>query len=306
MKNKKPTVTVGIPVYNEEANIGKLLESILAQKEEGFVLEKIIIVCDASTDKTYRIVESFKDARIRHLRNPKRQGQQFSQNIILQNSVSDITVILEGDVLPASRYTLATLIKPLLHKNSKVGMTTGRSTAVTAKGFYEKILNVGHEFRSQLFAEWKGGVNVYTACGHSMKAISRQFAKVLIWPKHVPEDTFTYFMLRQEGFDMVSVPSAVAYMRNPTNFKDRLKQVNKFQNGKKALESYFTSEIVKREYRLPLGFAISYTAKSFIKNPFWLALYIVEVAVNRIFTYGRMEFNALYNPYNSTKALNTK
>ena len=49
---KKLTVTIGIPAYNEEANVRNLLVSLLAQKETNFKLQEIIVVSDGSTDKT--------------------------------------------------------------------------------------------------------------------------------------------------------------------------------------------------------------------------------------------------------------
>jgi len=50
------TVSIGIPAYNEEANIGKLLSSLIKQKEAGFIIKEIIVVSDQSTDKTDEIV----------------------------------------------------------------------------------------------------------------------------------------------------------------------------------------------------------------------------------------------------------
>ena len=302
MKNKI-TVTVGIPAYNEEANISKLLKSILAQKELDYKLEKIIIVCDASTDKTYKIIKSFKDSRILHLKNPERCGQQFSQNIILKNSKSEVTLILEGDIILADKRTINRLIKPFLKNRDRIGMVIGKSKPVEAEGFYEKILNYGHEFRSGLFSKWKQGINVYCGGGHSMKALSKQFAKKLTWPKQVPEDAYTYLKLKQKGFGMVRIPTAIAYMRNPANLKDRIKQVNKFQNGRKVLEKHFPEEFVRNEYAIPYKLSIIYTLKEFFKNPAFLTLYLLEIIVNRTLTFSRKEFDALYEPYESSKQL---
>ncbi|MFB3908289.1 MAG: glycosyltransferase family 2 protein [Candidatus Eisenbacteria bacterium] len=62
-----------LPVYNEEAEIGRLLKEILLQKEPpgGF---EVLIADGGSTDRTRAIVEEFaaKDGRIRLVENPKR------------------------------------------------------------------------------------------------------------------------------------------------------------------------------------------------------------------------------------------
>src|SRR3989338_5892127 len=94
------TVTIGIPAYNEAGNIGQLLKALLKQKQAGWVLEKIMVVSDASEDKTDIIVKQFKDKRIRLLRNLQRIGQAESQNRIIDECDSDVLVLMNADVLP--------------------------------------------------------------------------------------------------------------------------------------------------------------------------------------------------------------
>ena len=49
---KKQTVTIGIPAYNEEQNIGVLLSKLLAQKQIHYKLKEILIYLDGSIDHT--------------------------------------------------------------------------------------------------------------------------------------------------------------------------------------------------------------------------------------------------------------
>lgn len=56
-----PKVSVVIPVYNGERYIGQTLNSVLNQTLQDF---EIIVVNNDSTDKTVKIVKSFKDKRI--------------------------------------------------------------------------------------------------------------------------------------------------------------------------------------------------------------------------------------------------
>ena len=62
----KPIISVLLPVYNEEKYIKKSIESILAQT---FVDFEIIVINDASTDKSSDIIQSFNDPRIKILNN---------------------------------------------------------------------------------------------------------------------------------------------------------------------------------------------------------------------------------------------
>ncbi len=51
-------VTIGIPSYNEEGNLIKLLKSIISSKVSGINIENVII-SDDSADSTARLVEDF-------------------------------------------------------------------------------------------------------------------------------------------------------------------------------------------------------------------------------------------------------
>ena len=53
-----------IPAYNEEATIQALVESILKQKPEQLLPEKILIVNDASSDKTAHILDSLESHQL--------------------------------------------------------------------------------------------------------------------------------------------------------------------------------------------------------------------------------------------------
>ena len=60
-KFKKPTLSIGIPAFNEEANIYFLLKDLLSQKMDQFNLERIIVNSDGSTDDTIEQVKRIKN-----------------------------------------------------------------------------------------------------------------------------------------------------------------------------------------------------------------------------------------------------
>jgi len=57
----KPTVSVIVPARNEEASLGSCLESLTNQTG---VSSEIILVDDASTDRTREIAQSFPSVRV--------------------------------------------------------------------------------------------------------------------------------------------------------------------------------------------------------------------------------------------------
>ena len=55
-RNTKPEISVIIPVYNAEKWISRCLESIIKQTFKNF---EVIIVNDASQDKSFEIVKQY-------------------------------------------------------------------------------------------------------------------------------------------------------------------------------------------------------------------------------------------------------
>ena len=82
MNMQKLTVTIGVPAFNEGQNMRFLLRSLLKQTETNFIVQKIIIVSDASTDNTNEIISNTKDSRVQLIVNKVREGQINSQNKI--------------------------------------------------------------------------------------------------------------------------------------------------------------------------------------------------------------------------------
>ncbi|MGH7908453.1 MAG: glycosyltransferase family 2 protein [Thermodesulfobacteriota bacterium] len=63
-----PELTVSIPAYNTGKYIGEAIESVLRQEGVDF---ELIVVDDGSEDDTAEVVQSFKDPRIRLIKNKK-------------------------------------------------------------------------------------------------------------------------------------------------------------------------------------------------------------------------------------------
>ena len=60
------TCSIGITVYNEQANIGRLLEALLNQKLESVIINEIIVIASGCTDNTEGVVQRFanRDNRV--------------------------------------------------------------------------------------------------------------------------------------------------------------------------------------------------------------------------------------------------
>src|SRR3989304_6639199 len=96
---KNFSVTVAISALNEAHNITAFLRSVLSQKEEGFVLEKILIISDGSTDQTAELARALNSDKIEVRKYGERIGKSSRLNEIYKDLRSDILVQSDADVV---------------------------------------------------------------------------------------------------------------------------------------------------------------------------------------------------------------
>jgi len=118
-----PTVSLVIPAYNEEKYIGRCLESVFAS---GAKFLDIVVVDNASTDKTKEIAESYQNVCVV---SEERAGVMFARQKGVDETTGDIIAFIDADteMLPgwyeqivnhfSKDLILATLSGPYIYKN---------------------------------------------------------------------------------------------------------------------------------------------------------------------------------------------
>jgi len=89
-----PKITVLLSVYNSARYLAEAMESILKQTFSAF---EFLIIDDASTDETSDIIRSFRDPRIRVLRNKANLGLNRSLNIGLREAGGEYVARMDAD-----------------------------------------------------------------------------------------------------------------------------------------------------------------------------------------------------------------
>src|SRR5437868_1986297 len=133
------TLSVGMPAYNEQANIGGLLESLLAQQQTLYRLKHIIVVSDMSDDDTDSIVQSFAGRGVRLIRNTERLGAALSQNRIVEAFEGDVLALLNADVMPAGPRLLDQLVAPF-RSDPNLGLVGGQAVPLPPETALEGIV----------------------------------------------------------------------------------------------------------------------------------------------------------------------
>lgn len=89
-----PRVSVVIPTYNHAAFIGTALSSVRAQ---SFADWEVLIINNHSTDDTARIIDEFRDARIRRIDFANQGVIGASRNVGIREACGEFVAFLDSD-----------------------------------------------------------------------------------------------------------------------------------------------------------------------------------------------------------------
>lgn len=131
----RPQLSVLIPAYNEEEYIEKTITSVLNADYPKDRLE-VIVVDDGSKDRTYEIVKSIRDKRVRLYKRPN-SGKAASLNFGIEKAHGELIAVLDAD----SHIEEKTILKMLpLFEDGEVA-------AVTAAVKVRKSSSIIREFQ---------------------------------------------------------------------------------------------------------------------------------------------------------------
>lgn len=89
-----PKISIIMSCYNHDKFVSEAINSVLNQSFKDF---EFLIIDDNSTDKTFDIVNSFRDPRIKAFRNEKNFGMVFNTNSLINKSTGEYIAIINSD-----------------------------------------------------------------------------------------------------------------------------------------------------------------------------------------------------------------
>jgi glycosyltransferase involved in cell wall biosynthesis len=286
---KKATLTIGIPAFNEAANIGYLLDDLNKQRVVSASVKKIIIVSDGSTDQTVNISRTHqtnKGVSLMIVQHKVRKGRAERQNEILKLAESDILVLLDADVMLEKSNFIDQLIKPIVAKRAE--LTSARIQEIEDKGLINKVLLSSMQFKRTLFESVNNGDNLYTCHGRA-RAFAKILYKQIIFKDSVGEDAYSYLFAVSCGFRYQFVKTAEVFYKLPATFSDHEKQSIRFFNTQKMFEKEFGKDFVDKENYLSLLFIIKHFIGAVFKNPY-LFIYVVIATYLKIKSFFNSNF----------------
>lgn len=146
--NRENTYTVIIPAFNEE----KAIEETLSEIKKLPVLSEIIVVDDASTDKTFELASQYPDIKV--IRHQSNRGYGAALKTGIENASGEHIVITDADGTYPN-----TEIPELIHifEHEKADMLVG---ARTKKGVKIPLIRRPAKWVITRLASFLAGVNI--------------------------------------------------------------------------------------------------------------------------------------------------
>ncbi len=226
-------VSVGVCAYNEGRNIGRCLESVLAQRMASAELIEVLVISSGSTDDTDDVVRSFsaRDRKVVLHRQQDREGKNSAVNLFMEKATGDVLVLVNADNI-LKEGCLQALVGPF--KDEKVGVAGGHPQPVNDRravvGFAVFMLWDMHHRLSL----------IYPKVGEVM---AFRNLRIQIPTGMQSDEDLIRMDLERKGFRSVYAPDAIVLNRGPQTVRDYFKQRTRVNIGERYMKRWFDFDI---------------------------------------------------------------
>lgn len=301
---KKPTLTIGIPAYNEEYNIGNLLESILTQKTRNYRLEHIYVYFEGS-DTTGKIVkEYFKKYPIIKLFQAKiRKGKARGLNFLYKTNTSDYLLTIDADILFVHDNDIEKMITKIT-SNKKINVVGPRHIPLKPNTLMGKFAHASYLSFEDAFLKLRNGDNAYAIM--CVELMRKEFTKSFNLPEGtISDQCYVYAMATQHddaGFKLVK--EASVYFQPVSTFEDWRKLGVRSVIMDKQNVVQLLGKRVLTLYTMPKNLYVKSLIKWFFKSPIYTTgAFLMNLYIRKFPLKAAMPQNGMWTLTNSSKTL---
>ncbi len=222
----KPSVSVVVPAYNEEAGIGEAVRS-LATGDYPDV--EVIVVDDGSTDRTWEIVRSLDLPNVRLIAQAN-AGKPAALNRGLAAARGDIVVMVDGDTIFECD-TLRYLVQPFA--DPAVGAVAGNTKVANRRGFLGRWQHIeyvmGFNLDRRMYEQLRCMPTVPGAIGAFRRPVLEGLGGV--GEDTLAEDTDLTMAVGRAGWNVAYEPRARAWTEVPASTKALWQQRYRWSYG---------------------------------------------------------------------------
>lgn len=226
-----PSLSITVPAYNEEAQIAAALDAILAMDYPAD-RRQILVVSDASSDRTDEIVRTYADRGVELMRTPRRGGKDAAENFVRPHLHGDIVLNTDASVRlhrDAARHLVRAFADPEVGVASGRDISTARSDDDANAG---EAGYVGYEMGVRRLETRAGGIVGASGCLYAI----RRALHLRALPEGLNRDFGSALIARDAGLRAVSVDEALCYVpRTSSLHREFRRKVRTVSRGLRTL-----------------------------------------------------------------------
>ena len=226
---------IGIPAYNEEHNIGSLLEKLIKE----YPSYDILVISSGSDDNTNNIIQEYcnNHRNVKIIIEKERSGKSSALALLLRelnNSKYDAMVYLGADNLPEKGAINKLLDK--LFSSDDIGMVGGHPIPLN---------------NPNTFCGWIAHIiwNVHHQVSLKNPKISGELCAIKsgivydIPPTIINDDAYLQIVTLMRKYRVEYVPDAIVYLRAPETISDFIKQRYRITIGHYQIEQLLGAKL---------------------------------------------------------------
>ncbi|MCI4458356.1 MAG: glycosyltransferase family 2 protein [Thermocrinis sp.] len=246
-----PTVSVLIPMHNEEKVASHILDLIVASNYPKEKLE-VIPINDHSTDKTKEIIEDYarKYPFIKplHRYGDLPRGKQNGLNDALKVANGDVIIVYDADYLPP-KGQIRTLA--VAFKDPRIGAVMGRVVPINAdKNLLTRLLDIERSGGYQVDQQARYNLNLIPQYGGTVGGFRKDLVVRLggFDARVLAEDTELTYKIYLNGYKVAYANNAECYEEAPEDWNVRARQLRRWSRGhNQVMFKYFKHTIFSKK-----------------------------------------------------------
>jgi len=232
-KKRLPTLSIIVPVKDEERVVGRLLKSLL---KLDYPLEKreVVVVEDGSVDETVGICTEYAKRypnQVTLVRRSVSDGKPSALNYALKHERGEIVAVFDADNVPESD----TLLKVAEYfEDPSIAAVQGRQCSINAdENMLSKLVSYEEAVRYETYVRGKDVLNLFVPITGSCYFIRKSVLfEVGGWDDGcLSEDMEMALKLTMRGYRIKYAPDVRSWQENPVSLIQLIKQRTRWFRG---------------------------------------------------------------------------
>lgn len=207
----KGKISVIMPVFNNEKLVANAIKSILNQTYNDI---ELLIADDGSTDESKRIIDSFKDPRIKVFHNEFNKGALYTWNKLFEMSTGEFITFQDADDVS----DLSRLEKQII----KFDEIKGLGICGTFASYYDEMGNFLRDKKLSIEHSdiYKGLEKNHQFCGASIMISKEVLEEVGNYPKYfdrIGGEDYYWSAMIVEKFKSYNIPEPLYFVTTSNN-----------------------------------------------------------------------------------------